>query len=142
MIYVRPFKVSDLADFIPIEALTPLEIEDDELAKAIEDSGLSNTCIKDGKILGCGGIHPIDDKTGEIWIRLSQDCLGFKIGTLRVLKECMKIVEEVYSFEILTATVKCCFGASVNMIERFGFKQVKEVTRDNEQWFLYKKRIV
>ncbi len=141
MIFVRPFKVSDLAAFVPIEALTPLEIKNKELAQAIEDSGLAVTGIKSGKIIGCAGCHPVDEKTGEVWIRLNQECLDFKIGILRLMKAGMKIMDETYPFEVLTATVKCCFGTSVNMIERFGFKRVKEVTQDGAKWFLYEKRI-
>jgi len=140
VIYIRPFRVSDLAAFVPIEALTPLEIKDKELAQAIEDSGLAVTGVKNRKIIGCGGVHPINEKTGEVWIRLSQECLDFKIGILRLLKEGMKIMDETYPFEVLTATVKCCFGVSVNMIERFGFERVKKVTKNGARWFIYSKR--
>ena len=139
MILIRPFKKEDL-DFTPIEALAPVETED-ELAQAMEDSNLAVTGIKDGKIIGCGGVHPVDERTGEVWIRLSQDCLGFKIGTLRVLKEGFKIMEEIYPFEVLMTTVKCCFGDSVNLIERFGFTRIKEVMHENEKWFIYRKII-
>ena len=141
MILIRPFKKEDL-NFIPIEALTPVEIDDPELARAMEDSGLSVTGVKDGKVVGCGGVHPVNETTGEVWIRLSQECLNFKIVTLRILKEGMKIIDETYPFEVLTATVKCCFDTSVNLIERFGFKRIKEITQNGEQWFIYSKRII
>ncbi len=140
-IYIREFRVSDLAAFVPVEALTPVEIDDPELAAAIEDSKLAVTGIRDGRIIGCAGVHPVDETTGEVWIRLSQECLGYKTEILRLLKSGFKIMEETYPFEVLTATVKCCFGASVNLIERFGFTRTGEVTHDNEQWFTYKRII-
>ena len=121
--------------------MTPVDIESEELGIAMEESGLAVTGIKDGKIIGCGGVHPIDEKSGEIWIRLSQECLGYRLGILRLLKAGFKIMEETYPFEVLTATVKCCFGVSVNMIEKFGFERLKEITHKGEQWYIYRKAI-
>lgn len=141
MIYVRTFKASDLSAFVPIEALRPVEIDDPELAKAIEDSGLAVTGIRNGKIVGCGGVHPVTDTCGEVWLRLSQECLGFKIETVRLLKHGLKIMEETYQFEQLTTTAKCCFSKSISLIERCGFKKVRKVFDEGEHWFIYSKEM-
>lgn len=135
-IYMRPFKKEDLSAFDPIEPLTSIEINDMELAQAIEDSGLAVTGIRKGVVIVCGGVHPIDDITGEVWIRLSKECVGFQIEMVRLLKSGFKIMEETYPFEILTATVKGCFGTSVSLIERFGF--IKQTEEDG--WSTYTKR--
>lgn len=135
-IFIRPFKVSDLSAFVPIEPLSSTEINDLELAQAIEDSELAVTGIKDGKVVGCGGIHPIDEYSGEVWLRLSEECVGFKIETIRFIKGGLKIMEETFPFEILKATVKCGFGVSTSMIERFGFK----LSEDDTIWRTYTKR--
>ncbi len=119
----------------------PVEIDDPKLAKAIEDSMLAVTGIRNGKIVGCGGVHPVTETCGEVWLRLSQECLGFKIETIRLLKNGLKIMEETYQFKQLTTTAKCCFDKSVNLIERVGFKRIKEVSHEGEQWFLYSKEI-
>ena len=142
MIYTRPFEVSDFAAFEPIEPLRQEEIKDPEFAQAIEDSGLAVTGIRSGEIIGCGGVHPTDNDTvGELWLRLSSDCLTHKIDTLRWLKEGLEIIEEVYPFEQLNATIQRCFGRSLKMIERMGFKRVREVTIDEKKWFIYTKRV-
>ncbi len=140
-IRVRPFKASDLSAFVPMEMLRPMEINDVELAKAIEDSGLSVTGIRDGKIVGCGGVHPIDDTCGELWVRLSQDCLSYKIETIRFIKGAFKVVEEAYPFKRLVTSAKCCFGKAVRLIEMLGFKRIEEVTFESEQWFTFSKEV-
>ena len=141
MIYIRPFKISDLKAFVPIEPLKESEIKDPELAKAIEDSGLAVTGIRDGKIIGCGGVHPIDDFHGEIWLRLSKDCLKHKIDTMRWLKAGLAIIEETYPFKQLNATIQSCFERSIKMIEYLGFGRTREVTEDDRKWFIYSKRV-
>ncbi len=139
-IYIRPFKKEDLAAFDPIEPLTSTEINDMEFAQAIEDSGLAVTGLRYGKIVGCGGVHPIDKYSGELWLRISKECNEFRIETLRLIKSALKIIEETYPFEILTATVKCGFDTSICMIERFGFKYESETLENGLTWRTYIKR--
>ncbi len=138
-IFVRPFVASDLTTFEPMEPLA--EPDDPEFAQAIEDSGLAVTGVRDGKIVGCGGIHPVDDFHGEAWLRLSKDCLKHKIDTMRWIRDGMKIVEEAYPFKQLNAIVKSCFGVSVRMVERLGFGLVQERTYKGEKWLIYSKRV-
>ncbi len=133
----------DFEAFVPIEPLTSAEIKDPELAQAIEDSGLAVTGVRDGQVIGCAGVHPIenDDFNGEIWLRLSADCLKHKIDTLRWIKDGLKIVEETYPFGQLNATIKCCFESSVKMIEYLGFKRTREIVHEDVKWLIYSKRI-
>lgn len=139
MIYVRPFKASDLKAFVPMEPLQ--EPDDPNFAQAIEDSGLAVTGIRNGKIIGCGGIHPVDDFIGEAWVRLSKDCLKHKIDTMRWIRDGMKIVEEAYPFKQLNAVIKNCFTIGVRMVERLGFELVEEKMFENEKWLIYKKEV-
>jgi len=142
-VYVRPFKVSDFEAFVPIEPLVESEIKDLEFAQAIEDSGLAITGIRDGEIVGCGGVHPIenDDFNGELWLRLSADCLKHKLDTLRWLKDGLKIIEETYPFGQLNATIRCCFEKSVKLVEYLGFKRIRERKIEGQKWLFYSKRI-
>lgn len=139
MIYVRPFKVSDLTAFEPMEPLP--EPDDPEFAQAIEDSCLAVTGVRDGKIVGCGGIHPVDDFLGEAWLRLSKDCLKHKVDTMRWIRDGMKIVEEVYPFKQLNASIKSCFKVGARMAERLGFELVEEKMHEDEKWLIYSKEI-
>ena len=141
-VFVRPFKVSDLSAFEPLEPLSKSEIDDPELAKAIEDSKLAVTGIRNGVIIGCGGVHPVNDIHGELWLRLSKDCLKHKIDTLLWLKDGLRIIEETYPFKQLDASIKCCFEKSIRMIEYLGFKKTQEVTYDGQQWFIYSKEVI
>lgn len=138
MIYIRPFKVSDFDAFVPIEPLTGKS--DPEFVQAIEDSGLAVTGIRDGKVFGCAGVHPIEDipEQGEIWLRLSKTCRQYPLDTMRWLRDGLKIIEETYPFKQLNATVKCCFEKSIRMIEYLGFERTQEV---DGEWFIYSKRV-
>lgn len=139
MIYVRPFKADDLWGFEPMEPLS--ESDDMEFAQAIEDSGLAVTGVRDGKIIGCGGVHPVDDFFGEAWLRLSKDCLKHKTDTMRWIRDGLRIVEEVYPFKQLNASIRKCFEVSARMVERLGFELVQEKTLENEKWLIYSKRV-
>ncbi len=140
-IYIRAFKVSDLSAFDPIEPLTSAEFKDMELAQAIEDSSLAITGIKDGEVIGCGGVHPVDDFHGELWLRLSKDCMNYKIGTMRWLKAGLKLIEETYPFKQLNASIKECFEVSTRMIEYLGFGLTETKTIDDIKWLIYSKRV-
>ena len=140
-VLVRPFKKSDLKEIDPIEPLATNEMGDDEFTQAIEDSGLAVTGVRNGKVIGCGGVHPIDENQGEMWLRLDKDCLNHKIDTLWWLKCGMAIIEETYPFKQLNATVSCCFKESIKMIEWLGFIFTEEKMCDNKTWLIYSKRI-
>lgn len=136
---MRTFKADDLSAIEPLEPLS--EPDDLEFAQAIEDSGLAVTGIRDGKIIGCGGIHPVDDFLGEAWLRLSKDCLKHKTDTMRWIRDGLKIVEKEYPFKQLNASIKSCFKTSARMAERLGFMLVEEKTFEGEKWLIYSKRI-
>ncbi len=137
-IFIRPFKASDLAAFVPVEPLGSAEIKDTELAQVIEDSGLAVTGIRKGRIIGCIGVHPIDDLNGEIWIRLSKECMDFRIETLKLLKEGQKILDETYPFEQLNAVIKPSFRFGIRMAEWLGYVDTQQRTSDGD--IIYSKR--
>ncbi len=141
-VYVRAFKVSDLLAFVPIEPLAAKEIKDPELAKAIEDSGLAVTGIRDGEIIGCGGVHPVEDsEDGVIWLRLSRKCMNNPIDTFRWIKSGLKIIEETYPFRQLNATILSKFKRGIKLAEKLGFKQVQTMTEDGRDYIVYAKRV-
>ncbi len=143
MIYVRPFKVSDFTEFVPIEPLQKTDIDDPEFAQVVEDSGLAVTGIygKDRKVIGCAGVHPIDEFHGEVWLRLSPECRKYKTSTLRWLKAGLKIAEETYPFKQLNATIQECFEVSSRMIEYLGFVSTEKKEIDGRQFLIYSKRV-
>jgi hypothetical protein len=136
---VRPFKKEDLSAFEPIEQ--GIKRFNDDLAQAIEDSDLSVTGIRNGKIAGCGGVHPIDDEQGELWLRLSKDCLNHKIDTLRWLREGFAIISEVFPFRQLNAVIRCGFEQSEKLVKYLGFAQVQSITQDGQKWNVFSKRV-
>ena len=138
-VYARPFKASDLTVFVPIEPMDIDSMEDPEFAKAIEESGLAVTGICDGKIVGCGGVHPVQDRegVGEMWLRLSDSCKLHPYDTLRWLREGMKIIEETFPFDQLFACIRCCFTQSVKLVKYLGFEEVER----KQDWVIYKKLV-
>lgn len=137
-VYVRPFKASDLKAFVPLEPLGEDKLAEPKMAKAIEDSGLAVTGIRDGEIVGCGGVHPTkNEEQGEIWFRLSKDCLNHRIDTLRWLKCGLKIIEETYPFKQLNAVILCSYKKGIKLAEHFGFKSVQ--TKDD--YIIYAKLV-
>lgn len=126
-IFVRPFRATDLAAFVPIEPMGIDELKDPKLAQAIEDSKLAVTGIRNGRIIGCGGVHPIptDSEQGELWLRLSEECLKHKIDTYRWLKSGLKIIEETFPFRQLNAVIQCSYKKGIKLVEHFGFRRVQ-----------------
>jgi len=141
MIYIRKFKTSDFNEFVPLEPLPNDEIYDPEFAQAIEDSELAVTGVRDGKVVGCGGVHPIDKDNGEMWLRLSEDCLNYKIDTLRWVRDGFEIIEKTYPFKQLSASVRCCFDQSIKLVEYLGFVKTEMRMHKGRPWFIYSKRI-
>jgi len=127
-------KISDLKAFEPIEE--GISRFSPEMAQAIENSGLSVTGLRDGEIVGCGGVHPIDEEQGELWLRLSKSCLKHKFDTLRCLRDGLKIIEETFGFRQLNATIKCGFERSIKLVRFLGFKQ----TQAGREYNIYSKR--
>lgn len=148
-VYVRPFKKSDLDSFTPLEPIPKGRVADPELAEAIERSGLSVTGIRDGEIFGCGGVHPITDEKkssfsfeqGELWLRLSKTCLGHRLDTLRWLKSSLKIIEEIYPFRQLNATIRCNFESSIRLVKFLGLKHTEIKVYEGKRWFIFSKRV-
>jgi hypothetical protein len=138
-VYVRQFKKSDLSAFEPIEE--GISKFSPKMAQAIEDSGLAVTGIRDGKIWGAGGVHPIDDEQGELWLRLSKDCLKHRLDTLRWLRDGLKVIEETFGFRQLNATIRCGFEQSIKMIRFMGFVQTQTKTQDGQKWMIYSKLV-
>lgn len=134
-IFIRPFKKSDLDAFEPIEE--GINRFDPDLAEAIENSGLSVTGIRNGEIVGCGGVHPIDEEQGELWLRLSKSCQKHKLDTIRWLREGLIIIEEVYPFKQLNASIKATFKQSIKLIRFLGFVQ----TQAGQEFNVYSKRV-
>jgi len=123
-IYIRPFQKSDLKAFKPIEPFTVDELDTSEMAQAIEDSHLAVTGVKNGKIVGCGGVHPINAEQGELWLRLSKDCRTFPVETILWLRSGLKIIEETFPFRQLNAAVLKHYTRGRKLIEYFGFQSV------------------
>lgn len=142
-IFIRPFKISDLSAFVPLEPMGRDEFADPELAKAIEDSDLAVTGVRDGKVVGCGGAHPmpVDGLQGELWLRLSKECTKFPFDTLRWLKDGLKIIEETFPFKKLNAVVWCDFKKSIKLVKFLGFKQTKFFNYNSKKWLIFSKRV-
>lgn len=134
-IFIRPMKKSDLDAFEPIEEnVVGFSLE---MAQAVEDSGLSVTGIRNGRVVGCGGVHPITEEQGELWLRLSKDCLKHKLDTLRWLRDGLKIIEETFGFKQLNATIRCGFEQSTKLVRFLGFNQ----TQAGQEWNIYSKLV-
>jgi len=136
MIYIRPFKKEDLTGLVTIEK--DIVEFSDELIEAIEDSGLAVTGTRDGRVVGCGGIHPANKEHGFLWIRLSEDCKQYKIEMVRCLRKVLEIFEKMFPFKQLDALVKCDFKESIKLVESFGFIH----TQVKDGWNIYSKRII
>lgn len=136
-VFVRAFRASDLYEFEPVEPIEVDELKEPETAKAIEDSNLAVTGIRNGRVYACGGVHPLGDEQGEIWLRLSKDAIEHPIDTYRWIKSGLKIIEETFGLRQLNAVIKCSYEKSRRLAEHLGFVSVR--TMDNE--ILYSKLV-
>jgi len=140
-IYVRPFKKADLNAFKPIENMLDDRKIDPAFAQAIEDSDLSVTGIRNGKVVGCGGVHPVTEEQGEVWLRLSADCLRHRLDTIRWLREGLAIIEKVFPFKQLNAAVRCDFKPAVKLAKFLGFCMTEIRTYKDKRWYIFSKRV-
>jgi hypothetical protein len=138
-IYARPFRKEDLTAFVPVQPMRTTKI--DEYSQIIENAGFAVTGVKDGKVVGCGGVVALEgyQGQGELWLRLSKVCQESPFDTLRWLKSGLKIIEETYPFDQLWAAVDCGFEKSVKLVKYLGFKKVTDKKHDGKDWTLYKK---
>ena len=136
---IRPFKKEDLDKFEPIEPYNGRD-ELKDLAELIEVSGLAVTGLKDGKVVGCGGVHP-HDKKGELWLRISSECKKFPIETARCLKEAIGIIEKEFGFRQLYAVIQDRFCHGKKLIERCGYKPIQTKTENGIEYIVYSKLI-
>lgn len=141
-IYIRPFEAADLKAFVPIEPIAEVDGITPELAAAVEKSGLSVTGVRDDKIVGCGGVHPTNyDGQGELWLRLSKDCLEHRLDILRWLRDGLRIIEEIYPFKQLNATIRDDFAPSIRLVKFFGFSQTQSIKHNGRRWLIFSKRV-
>lgn len=138
-VFIRPFKKEDLGAVGTIE---PNLVEfSDAMQQSIEDSGLAVTGTVNGVPIACGGVHPIDDFHGEIWLRLNEWCLRNKKDTLLFLREATQVIENEYPFKQLNVTVKADFKQSVKLVEFLGYERVQEAEHKNQKYYCYAKRV-
>ena len=131
-IYIRRFRKGDM-DAIDANE-TGMDFSE-EIKDMIEHSGLAVTGVRNGKVVGCGGVHP-DGEHGTLWLRVSKDCRRFGIEAARCIKKVLGIFESEFKFRQLNAYVRCNFPASINMMKKLGYTQ----TRSGE-WNVYSKRV-
>jgi len=137
MVTIRPFKKEDLC-FEPIEPdITPFT---DEFVEAIEQSGLAVTGMRNGKVVGCGGVHP-DGPQAELWLRLSKEVVNFPRTAMRIVLEAERIIEKTYGFEKLFAVIRSDFCESEKIVKRLGFEAAEEKAQNGRMWKIYSKVI-
>ncbi len=142
LIYIRPFKADDFSAFEPLERIYGEEYDDPKIAKMIEESGLSVTGVAGDVIVGCGGVHPIDENQGELWLRVNKNYAKLHpIELYKWLKAGIRIIEETYPFRQLNAVVKCGYEKGKKFIESFGYKQTQVIKYKNEEHYVYSKLV-
>lgn len=132
MIFVRPFAKEDLDGLDSLDVISALDI-----AQAIEETGHAATGVRNGKVVCCGGVYPMSDQHGMLWMRLGSDCLRYKIEIIRFICETLKVFEEVFEFKYLESWARSNFKEAVKLIEFLGFRK----TRTENGWNVYSKRI-
>lgn len=139
-IYIRPFKKEDIKELEPIE---PAIGHDGiiELAEQIETSGLAVTAIKNGEVVGCGGVHPVTEREGELWVRISVKAVNFKFEMARSIREVLKIIEERFEFPVLNAYVQDKFCVGKRMLVKFGYELVRHISENGIKYAIYSKTV-
>lgn len=137
--YVRPFEKEDLTAFEPIEPIGKDELA--PIAQSIEDSGLAVTSIREGKVIACAGVHPVNDEQGELWLRTSKECLKFPREMARLLISGLKIIEEEFGFRQLYAVVQDRLCKSKRLMEKCGYKQIEHRTEKGIKFIVYSKLV-
>lgn len=121
MIDIRPYKAEDALQIIS---------DPDEImwAKLHEIAGPGFTGLKDGKVLGCGGIRI--NGIGEIWGVFSPEVKDRTIGFSRIKKDLLeqsqnKVREMIKATNLwqVIATTKNISPQQANFLEHLGFEK-------------------
>ena len=95
------------------------------LARHIHDlsSGYSTSVIRNGHLLGSGGIFPVWDGLGEAWVIPSRLVQKHKKMFVKLIRENMARMTDEFQFRRLQATARADAPKSRRFLEFLGFER-------------------
>ena len=114
MIYAREFRPEDLKDIQPVESGLRSQYNPD-----LQQYNTAVTGIKDGRVIGCGGVYNIGNGIGETWLVLDVEAEKCPIAVGMWLKEGMKIISS--NFRRLQCVVRADLTPAIKTVEFVGF---------------------
>ena len=96
-----------------------------DTARLNQIAGPCYTAIKDGKVLGCGGVRV--DGVGEVWAMNSEEAKGMKLSLLRESRAWLDVIIRNNALQRLwsEAPVPC----NENFIKHLNFRELKAYLR-------------
>jgi RimJ/RimL family protein N-acetyltransferase len=120
MIHVIPFKKEHTLELK--EFMSLLQIHDPmEYGAVLEADPLSFSGIKDGRIIGAAGIHPIHPGVGRAWALLSGEVRNAEFFLHRQVKRRLPAFIEIGDFHRVETVVRTNFPDGYFWAERLGF---------------------
>lgn len=110
----RPYRMEDA-----LQLLT--DPNDIAWAKLNEVAGTGKTFVKDGKVLGCGGVRNCG--VGEAWAIISPDAKGMKKELLRLTRDNFEEMIKTLNLWQVFATTKDISPQQANFLEHLGFEK-------------------
>jgi RimJ/RimL family protein N-acetyltransferase len=123
-VYVRDFKPEDALAINGI--LEPGILGHSryaEWAAQHKDYGPAFTGIRNGEIIGCGGIMILWEGTGEAWATLAPATKHSPKDVFYCLRKGLEIIGEAYELIRIQAIAKPSFPESVRLLRHLGFEE-------------------
>jgi len=143
-IYVREFKPQDAME-IKGGVLEPTIESHPKRAEWAQDHsslGPAYTGIKDGKIIGCGGIMMLWEGVGEGWANFSPEIQQCPKSLFYCMKKGLDILWDAYDIVRVQAMTRADFPQANRLLEHLGFVQESRLRKfwwDQTDAFMYAK---
>jgi len=125
---IVPFDKELLKDFVYNGIERKLSgIQICSMAEFYNRLGESYIGIIDEKVLGVGGIYPLWEGAGSVWLFLNQEARDYKKSVFKALLEYMNML--IKKYEIKTLIVECIDDAleAHRLVQHLGFIKNKEI---------------
>jgi len=121
-IYIRDFEASDalMLDGI-IEPGVLGNPQHARWAAAYKEHGPAFTGVRDGRIIGCGGIMMLWPGVGEAWANLAPAVKHSPKDVLYCLRKGLEIISSAYELRRVQAIATPSFPESVRLLKHLGF---------------------
>ena len=137
-----PFKIEHIDQFTMRSIdrdLFAMRGSNKEIFKVCEQ-GYGATYIRNGEVIGCGGVFPLWEGVGQCWMTASQDYKKHWLSVARYMKTVIDVSFKLFNFHRIQGTTKASYTEGIKFLEWAGFEREGELKGygvDKENHIMY-----